>query len=221
MNNQKNSYVFELVRNRRATKRMKSGFTITDEQLRLITESIRWTSMSYGVWCYRIIVVPRGQLRDELAPVWYNQPSFINSSHVIIFLHDKENKIRNKTMNNSFNKAIPDSAIEIRDVMKNAVLNNWATNNVNPDEWSAKQTYIALGTAMIAVADLGLDSSPYEGFDRNAVEAILEKHNLINRQEESVSVAIGIGKADLDDNMVHFFEKERMDEDKFTTIIKK
>jgi nitroreductase len=39
---------------------------------------------------------------------------------------------------------------------------------------AARQAYIALGFAMIAAADQGVDSTPMEGFDPDAVDAILD-----------------------------------------------
>jgi nitroreductase len=54
-----------------------------------------------------------------------------------------------------------------------AVYNNWKQNNVTPDFWAEKQAYIALGSAMIAAADLGLGSGPMEGFDKTVVNEIL------------------------------------------------
>ena len=39
---------------------------------------------------------------------------------------------------------------------------------------AARQAYIALGFAMIAAADQEVDSTPMEGFDPDAVDAILD-----------------------------------------------
>ncbi|PPE05478.1 nitroreductase family protein [Williamsoniiplasma lucivorax] len=216
----KNTYVLNLLKTRRSTKRMLPDYVISDEDLRTITESIRWTSMSYGVWNYRLIVVPRGQLRDELAPAMMNQPSFINSSHVIFFISKKEDFIKSTALAYSYEQTIPEEAIDVRGIMINAVLDNWKMNQVIPEEWASKQTYIGLGSAMIAAADLEIDSAPYEGFNRFEVDKIFAKHNLIDPTNERLSVVIGFGKADLQDPMVHFFDKIRMNEDEFTTIVK-
>ncbi|ATZ17181.1 NAD(P)H-dependent oxidoreductase [Williamsoniiplasma luminosum] len=213
------TYVLDLIKNRRATKRMVANYTISDEDLRVITESMRWTSMSYGVWSYRILVVPKGELRDALTPAFMHQPSFINSSHVILLISSKEEFIRNQQMAYSFDHAIPEHAANVRQDRFKAVFNNWEMNKVVPEEWSSKQTYIALGSAMITAAHLGIDSAPYEGFNRFEIDKILEKYQLIDQKNERLSVAIGFGKADLNDKMVHFFDKTRMDEDKFTIIV--
>ncbi|AVP49045.1 nitroreductase family protein [Williamsoniiplasma luminosum] len=214
----KNTHVLDLIKTRRSTKRMIPTYTISDEDLRSITEAIRWTSMSYGVWAFRIIVVPRGNLRNELTPTFFNQPSFVNSSHVILFISNKEEYIKGEGMKYSYEQTIPDNAASVRQDMVNAVATNWEINKVIPEEWASKQSYIGLGSAMIAAADLGIDSAPYEGFNRFEVDKVLAKHNLIDPQNERLSVAISFGKADLEDTMVHFFDKIRMDEDKFTTI---
>jgi nitroreductase/dihydropteridine reductase len=38
------------------------------------------------------------------------------------------------------------------------------------DHWMEKQTYMALGMTMMAAAELGVDATPLEGFDRASVD---------------------------------------------------
>ena len=61
-----------------------------------------------------------------------------------------------------------------------SIYNNWQLNHVLPDWWAEKQAYIALGIAMIAAVDIGIDTGPMEGFDKGAVNQILDEYKLIN-----------------------------------------
>ena len=54
--------------------------------------------------------------------------------------------------------------------------------------WSAKQTYIAHGFALAACAELEIDSCAMEGFDPNALDAIL---GLPATQKSVVMLPIG------------------------------
>ena len=54
--------------------------------------------------------------------------------------------------------------------------------------WSSKQCYIALGFGLAAAAELKIDSCPMEGFDKKAVDKIL---NLPPHLNSMVFLAIG------------------------------
>lgn len=46
-------------------------------------------------------------------------------------------------------------------------------------DWSSKQTYIPLANMMSAAAQIGIDSTPIEGFDPDDVYSLLESENLL------------------------------------------
>jgi nitroreductase/dihydropteridine reductase len=54
--------------------------------------------------------------------------------------------------------------------------------------WAAKQTYIALGFALAACAELGIDSCPMEGFNPAEVDKIL---NLPENLKTQAFLAVG------------------------------
>lgn len=57
--------------------------------------------------------------------------------------------------------------------------------------WGERQAYIALGFAMAACAELGIDSCPMEGFDPTAYDSILK---LPSHMKSVVALAIGYRK---------------------------
>ncbi|MET3575609.1 nitroreductase [Bhargavaea ullalensis] len=66
------------------------------------------------------------------------------------------------------------------------------------DDWSAKQTYIALGNMLTAAAMIGIDSTPMEGFNTGQLTALLEEEGLLEggAYAPSVLAAFGYRKAD-------------------------
>jgi nitroreductase len=60
-------------------------------------------------------------------------------------------------------------------------------------DWSCRQTYIALGNMMTAVALIGIYSCPIEGFDYQAVNDILEKRGLLEDGKLRVLVMAAFG----------------------------
>jgi len=63
-------------------------------------------------------------------------------------------------------------------------------------DWSAKQTYIALGNMMTSAAQIGIDSCPIEGFDQQAIEQLLrEEGHLTDKLNVAVMAAFGYRNA--------------------------
>eukprot|EP01029_Cantina_marsupialis_P002383 TRINITY_DN1221_c0_g2_i1.p1 TRINITY_DN1221_c0_g2~~TRINITY_DN1221_c0_g2_i1.p1 ORF type:complete len:133 (+),score=66.94 TRINITY_DN1221_c0_g2_i1:373-771(+) len=60
-------------------------------------------------------------------------------------------------------------------------------------DWSSKQTYIALGNMMSAAAEIGVDSCPIEGFNREKTEDLLEKEGVLDKEHFGISVMAAFG----------------------------
>ena len=63
-------------------------------------------------------------------------------------------------------------------------------------DWASKQTYIPLTNMMTVAAELGIDSCPIEGFNREKVDKYLANKGIIDSKEFSVSVMLGLGYRD-------------------------
>ena len=69
-------------------------------------------------------------------------------------------------------KKIDESKSEkIKSNMKNSMENKSSAEFIS---WSMKQSYIALGFAIAACAELKIDSCPMEGFDKKSIDKILK-----------------------------------------------
>lgn len=63
-------------------------------------------------------------------------------------------------------------------------------------DWAGKQTYIALANMLTAAALLGVDATPIEGYNRDGLEQLLVGHGLYNGEDWSVSVLAQFGVRD-------------------------
>ena len=63
-------------------------------------------------------------------------------------------------------------------------------------DWAGKQTYIALANMLTAAAVMGVDATPVEGYNADALARVLEQHELIDAGAWGVSVLVQFGVHD-------------------------
>ena len=81
--------------------------------------------------------------------------------------------------------------------------------------WSSKQAYIALGTGLIAAANLQVDATPKEGFDAEKFDTVL---GLKEKGLKSV-VLLSPGYRDEENDFLAKLKKVRLPKDEFVTEI--
>lgn len=162
---------------RYATKRM-NGNQIPQEKLERILESIQLSASSIGLQPYNVLIIQDIDLREKIRKVANNQAQITESSHLLIFAAWK-------TITQEKIDAFITRIAEVRNVSEDTLgtmrasgqklLKNSDESNLN---WSAKQSYIALGTALIAAAAEQVDATPMEGFDAAALDELLNLNAL-------------------------------------------
>jgi nitroreductase len=60
-------------------------------------------------------------------------------------------------------------------------------------EWACRQTYIALGNMMTAAAQIGIDSCPVEGFDKEKAEQVLREAGVLKDDRFGISCMVAFG----------------------------
>lgn len=170
------TYKMSLLENlkwRYATKKM-TGAPVEEEKVQQILEATRYSASSFGLQPYHIIVVKNKELKEKLSPASYNQPQIIGCSHLLVFcIWDgiTQEKIDAFTNDIAKKRNQPAEAVsEFNKMISGAVLSR---TKEDQNIWSAKQAYIALGTALAAAAELRIDSTPMEGFDSAQFDEIL------------------------------------------------
>ena len=159
---------------RYAAKKMDATQPVPAEKVERIVEAIRLTATSSGLQPYEIIVVTNPVLRQKMREISYNQSPVTDGSHVLVFAAwDNYTAERINTMFDLVNTErgfVSEGWENYRKLLLNAYPERDAQLNF---EHAARQAYIGLGTALIAAAEEGVDSTPMEGFDAAAMDAIL------------------------------------------------
>ncbi len=159
---------------RYAAKKMDATQPVPAEKVERIVEAIRLTATSSGLQPYEIIVVTNPALRQKMREISYNQSPVTDGSHVLVFAAwDNYTAERINTMFDLVNTErgfVSEGWENYRKLLLNAYPERDAQLNF---EHAARQAYIGLGTALIAAAEEGVDSTPMEGFDAAAMDAIL------------------------------------------------
>lgn len=155
---------------RYAVKQM-NGNKIPAEKVDTIIEAIRLSASSMGLQPYNILNIENPEILEKLKVAANNQPQITQSSNVLVFAAWKE------ITEEKIDKYISDIAVtrgmKVNDLQ--AFKDNMTNGAANIDhlEWTSKQVYIALGTALIAAAEQEVDATPMEGFNPDMVDEIL------------------------------------------------
>jgi nitroreductase / dihydropteridine reductase len=173
--------IIEALNWRYATKIFDPNKKISDADLQTILEAGNLAPTSYGLQPFRIINVIDPAVRAELRAVSYNQSQVTDASALLVLAvrtdidaaYVDEYVSRIATI-----RSMPVEALTgYSDMMKGTVAGRTAEAN---KAWSAKQSYVALGTMVATAATLGVDSCPMEGFDAAGLDSVLglADHNL-------------------------------------------
>jgi nitroreductase len=158
---------------RYAAKRM-NGNKIPQNALDTIKESIRLSPSSVGLQTYKIFIVEYAELEKNISPSAFNQPQIIESSHVLVFT--VWNSLTDKQASEYLAYVQSERGVSLESLSTlEGYLNN--IKKMSEDDfynWSSKQAYIALSSAMIASAELKIDSTPMEGFNKEELDKALD-----------------------------------------------
>ncbi|WP_051418444.1 nitroreductase family protein [Mesoplasma seiffertii] len=219
-----NQTVKQLMQNRHSARRFDVNYEIADHDLDQIVEAIRMSPASYGALNTRVVVMKKGAFKDSLNKIFYNQDNFTQASAYIIFVNDKAEIICDQTMPYTTDLIFKDQ-IEKKEAFLQNFYKVWNYRFGTPEtlnlaeEWSMKQSYIALGVGIVAAASLNIDTCPHEGLDKAALETVLREHGLITEHQQ-VAVGLALGKIDQSIINSHSKEKVRMPIEKFRIDVK-
>jgi nitroreductase len=167
------SAVIESLNWRYATKQM-NGEKIPVDKLFRILESIRLSATSMGLQPFKVLVIEDEVVRAKLSPAVYNQPQILQASQVLVFA--AIDPITDEYVNSfmelvASERNVPVSSLEgFKGMITNTIEPRTNEENFN---WAARQTYIALGTALLTAAMEQIDATPMEGFSPAMVDEAL------------------------------------------------
>ncbi len=159
---------------RYAAKKM-NGQKVPAEKLDTILESIRLSASSVGLQPYNVIVIDNPELKRKIHEKACPQPQIVEGSHVLVFAHWADldaSQIDAYIQLIADTRHVPvDSLALFSDKIKESLLSRTPEDRAN---WSARQSYIGLGSALIAAATEHVDATPIEGFDAAALDELLD-----------------------------------------------
>jgi nitroreductase/dihydropteridine reductase len=200
---------------RYATKKFDATKKLTDEQLNELLETIRLSPSSFGLQQYEILVIEDPAVREQLREAAYGQTQLTDASQVLVFAAETE-------INEAYVENYVDEVARVRNVdreqlrpFEQSMLGTVA--RLAEDQkiaWAHKQAYIALGVAMSAASELGIDNCPMEGFNAGKFDEILG----LKEKGLTTSVIACIGFRAEDDDYAKFAKVRKPAEDLFTRI---
>ncbi len=175
----------EVLEWRYATKRMNGG-KIPSEKIDRIKKAIQLAPTSFGMQAFKVIDIEDADLRLRIFSEACNQEPVIESDRILVFAANR--KITYK-MAEDYVKLIAETrempVSNLEGML--SLLNDWIVKNTEEQNfnWAARQTYLVLGIALVAAAAEGVDATPMEGFNPQALDEIL---NLKEQNLGSVTV---------------------------------
>ncbi len=158
---------------RYAAKAM-NGQKVAQEKIDTIIEAASLAPTSSGLQPFEIMVVTNQEIKEKIRAIGWNQSVITDCSHLLVFAAWDNYTV--ERINKMF-----DLTNEIRG-FKNEGWENYRQMLLglypqrDPEvnfQHAARQAYIAFSQAIAAAAFEGVDSTPIEGFDENALDEIL------------------------------------------------
>ncbi|WP_121971590.1 NAD(P)H-dependent oxidoreductase [Leptolyngbya sp. BC1307] len=151
---------------RYATKRFAPDKKIPDDVWKALEQSLVLAPSSFGMQPWKFFVVRNQETCQQLIEHSFNQDKVAEASHLVVLAIKKDIGADDVT-------CYIDCVSEVRNVPKDKLegLLNLIEGYLNeppfplqPDKWSAKQVYLALGFLLYSAAMLGIDTCAMEGF---------------------------------------------------------
>ena len=191
--------ILEILNFRHACKEFDSSKKISDSDFEIILKGGQLSPSSMGIEPWKFLVIQNESLREELATVsWGGKKQIPSCSHLVILLSrmPKELKHDSSYIHHLLTevKQMPQEAVEnFKGVIKMIEDTRFQNNDQALLNYSCLQTYIAAANMMTVSAMQQIDSCAMGGYDQKAVEEILIKHNLLNKEEFYLTLMIAFG----------------------------
>lgn len=178
---------------RYATKKFDPTKEVDEEIINDLLKAMNLSASAYGLQPYKFVVVHDDALQKRLQEAAFGQPQVADASHLIVITArteitstDIDSYIAN--IAETRNQKVEDLQ-GYADMMKNDLLSRDQKDQL---AWSQRQSYIPLGTLLVAAADKKVDACPMEGFNPDAFDEILE----LDGYHATAMVALGYRSVD-------------------------
>ena len=200
---------------RYAAKAM-NGEKVAQEKIDNILEAAILAPTSSGLQPFEILVVTNQEIKEKIRAIGWNQSVITDCSHLLVFAAwdtytaDRINKVFDHT--NDIRGFKNEGFENYRQMLLNTYPQKDAEVNF---QHAARQAYIAFSMAIAAAAFEGVDSTPIEGFEPDALDEIL---NLRAKGLRSC-VILPLGYRDTENDWLANLAKVRKNKEDLVTLI--
>ena len=200
---------------RYAAKAM-NGEKVAQEKIDTIIEAASLAPTSSGLQPFEIMVITNQDIKEKIRAIGWNQSVITDCSHLLVFAAWDNYTV--ERINKMF-----DLTNEIRG-FKNEGWENYRQMLLglypqrDPEvnfQHAARQAYIAFSQAIAAAAFEGVDSTPIEGFDENALDEILG----LRAKGLRSCVILPLGYRDVENDWLVNLVKVRKSKEDLVTLI--
>jgi nitroreductase len=160
---------------RYATKKFDASRKISATDWSVLEQALVLTPSSYGLQPWKFIIVTDSALKTKLRPASWNQAQVEDCSHLVVFAAkqditeiDVDRFIARiaEVRGTSTESLAAYQGFMVGDLVK-------GPRHAIIQEWTARQTYIAMGNLLTSAALLGIDACPFEGIEPTQYDEIL------------------------------------------------
>ncbi len=209
--------ILNLLQWRYATKKMDPKQAVSDDKVEQILEAVRLTASSSGLQPYEVIVVTNPQVRERIQAIAWNQAQIPEGSHLLVFAAWDNYTV--ERINMMFDLVNDERGFKNQgwEDYRQMLLGIYPPRDAEVNfQHAARQAYIGLGTALLAAAELEVDSTPMEGFDPSALDEILD---LRSRGLRSVAI-LPLGYREAENDWLVNLKKVRRPRAQFISEVK-
>ena len=160
---------------RYAVKKFDPEQKITDSVWKVLEQSLVLAPSSFGLQPWKFFVVSNSEIREQLLPHSWGQRQVVDASHLIVLAIKKD--MDDGDVDRYVKRMAEVEQVPIKNLEKfGGMVKGFINKPPYPfekNDWSTRQTYIALGFLMTCAAMLEIDTCPMEGFVPSKYNEIL------------------------------------------------
>lgn len=192
-----------------------NNIKVTEEKVDQILEAINLSASSCGLQSYRVFVVSNTDIQKKLGADSYNG-QISSCSHLLVFASFTDMSstyIDDYMAMTEKQRGLDAGALS---GFRNGLHSYFSSINAEQKAlWAAKQAYIALGTALIAAAELKVDATPIEGFNAATIDEVLG----LKEKGLHSTVILALGYRDSEKDYMAATKKVRLPLDQMITKV--
>ncbi|MBN2807554.1 MAG: NAD(P)H-dependent oxidoreductase [Prolixibacteraceae bacterium] len=189
----------EIVKNlewRYATKKFDRSKKVNASDLEKIKEAVKLSASSYGLQAYKVLVIENAEIRQQLRSVSWDQAQITDSSLLFVFCNYTH--VNGPVIDDYMQLIANTKGVRVDELSAYAEMIRGSVARRTSEQvqnWTSKQTYIALANLLSATAELKIDACPMEGFDAAKYDEILG----LKEKGLTTSVIAAVGYRSADD----------------------